>query len=156
MNIFLQIYILFTGIIAGFESGFSLNFSAVPMEGLPELGEHCQRLPGVQRDRGGHEPGRFSERTPGNLTYELRATIVCFDLYISSLSFIVIIFSVLIFMLSFFLFSFSCYNFFCSHFHVIIFLFSFSCYLFSVRLVLYVCEMNDDSVWFLKSWQRKF
>ena len=34
------------------------------MEGQPEPGEHCQRLPGLQCDRGGHEVGRFLEGTP--------------------------------------------------------------------------------------------
>ena len=36
-------------------------FSTATVEGQHELGEHCKRLPGVQRDRGGHEPRRFPQ-----------------------------------------------------------------------------------------------
>ena len=39
-------------------------FSSSIMEGQPEPGEHRQRLPGLQCDRGGHEVGRFLEGTP--------------------------------------------------------------------------------------------
>jgi hypothetical protein len=35
------------------------------MEGLPKLGKHCQRLPGIERDGGGHEPRRLPQRAPG-------------------------------------------------------------------------------------------
>jgi hypothetical protein len=49
-----------------FVSQYSLfYFSAIAMEGLPELGEYRQRLLGVQRDWGGHESRRFLERAPG-------------------------------------------------------------------------------------------
>ena len=39
----------------------SLYYSPATMEGLNEFGEHHKRLPRVECDRGGNEPGRLPE-----------------------------------------------------------------------------------------------
>ena len=42
-----------------------VHFSSPTMEGQFDPGEHRQRLPGVQRHRGGDEPRRLPQGTPG-------------------------------------------------------------------------------------------